>query len=119
MNKHTPAPLSGSELLKRLLERKEEKNENGQFVVINNIKDFSGTTYIRYDAMVFELNQMIKENKLIAAAPELLEAAIKLQEWNQKYPPNKVYDYGKAKAIESELTEIVNMQLEAIKKATE
>jgi hypothetical protein len=79
MNKHTPAPLSGSELLKRLLERKEEKNENGQFVVINNIKDFSGTTYIRYDAMVFELNQIIKENKLIAASPELLEALLLCQ----------------------------------------
>jgi hypothetical protein len=80
MNKHTPAPLSGSELLKRLLERKEEKNENGQFVVINNIKDFSGTTYIRYDAMVFELNQIIKENKLIAASPELLEALVAMVE---------------------------------------
>lgn len=78
--KHTPAPISGSQLLKRLLERKEEKNENGQFVVINNIQNFSGTTYIRYDAIVFELNKMLEENKLSAAAPELLESLIECLE---------------------------------------
>ena len=102
MNKHTPAPW-------------EISHEDEDIIIESNIREVDicqivGGRYFEED----EANA-----KLIAAAPELLEAAIKLQEWNQKYPPNKVYDYGRAKAIETELTEIVNMQLEAIKKATE
>lgn len=77
MNKHTPAPtINGTELLMRLIERGEERNENGEFVVINHSRNGSSTKYIRYDAMVFELNKMIKENKAFAAAPELLEACV-------------------------------------------
>ena len=57
--------------------------------------------------------------KLIAAAPGLIEACIKLKEWNDKYPPGRIYDYSQGKAIENELTSIVKMQFEAIKKATE
>lgn len=56
--------------------------------------------------------------KLIASAPDMLEACLKLVEWNKKYPPNKTYDWGKANQIEAELTEIVNQQINAINKAT-
>ncbi|OYY99529.1 MAG: hypothetical protein B7Y37_13645 [Sphingobacteriia bacterium 28-36-52] len=103
MNKHTPAPW--------LLEKTGYINHLS--VYVNDKWLFS-----------FHQNGFFKEEneanaKLIAAAPELLEAAIKLQEWNKKYPPNKIYDYGRGKAIEAELTEIVNMQIEAIKKSTE
>lgn len=63
--------------------------------------------------------EMCANAKLIAAAPGLLEACIKLKEWNDKYPPGRIYDYSQGKAIENELTSIVKMQFEAIKKATE
>ena len=64
-------------------------------------------------------SERIANAKLIAAAPGLLEACIKLKEWNDKYPPGRIYDYSQGKAIENELTSIVKMQFEAIKKATE
>ena len=65
------------------------------------------------------VDQLRANAKLIAAAPGLLEACIKLKEWNDKYPPGRIYDYSQGKAIENELTSIVKMQFEAIKKATE
>ena len=65
------------------------------------------------------VDQLRANAKLIAAAPDLIEACIKLKEWNDKYPPGRIYDYSQGKAIENELTSIVKMQFEAIKKATE
>lgn len=44
----------------------------------------------------------------------LLECVKMLQEWNKKYPPGRIYDYSLAKTIESELTEIVKAQEQAI-----
>lgn len=57
-------PVSGTLLLAELMKRKDEKNLNGQ-PVIRLIDDEigGGTTYIRYDAMVKTLNDLVKASK--------------------------------------------------------
>ena len=42
---------------------------------------------------------------------ELEEASAKLLEWNKKYPPNKIYDWGMGKQIELKLTEIIEIHI--------
>ena len=54
---------------------------------------------------------------LFISSPDMFKSIVKLQEWSKKYPPGRVYGYGEAATIESELTEIVEEQLKAIKKA--
>jgi hypothetical protein len=54
---------------------------------------------------------------LIAAAPDLLEACMKLAEWDKKHPAGRVYPDHEAKRLEQELTEIVNQAKAAIDKA--
>ena len=83
-------------------------------MAICQVYDASDSHILDMDMDVINANA-----KLIAAAPGLLEACIKLKEWNDKYPPGRIYDYSQGKAIENELTSIVKMQFEAIKKATE
>ncbi len=57
-----PTEINGSILLKKLMDRKDEKNLNGQ-PITRIIEDKIGgsTTYIRHDAMVKTLNELIKE----------------------------------------------------------
>lgn len=64
-----------------------------------------------------EKEQIEADMNLIAAAPELLEACLKLAEWDKKHPAGKLYPDHEAKKLEQELTEIVNMAKAAIDKA--
>lgn len=55
--------VSGTLLLTELMKRADETNLNGH-PVIRDIEDKSGgsTKYVRYDAMVYELNKLLKAN---------------------------------------------------------
>ena len=49
-----------------------------------------------------ETTQLREENE------RLMKSAQKLVDWNTKYPPGKIYSYGSAKVMESELQELVS-----------
>lgn len=106
--KHTPGPWKYSNAISKNCFYIETIDQSHKITLIGVI---GGGIRLKYE---IEANA-----KLIAAATELLEASIKLVEWSKKYPPGKIYDYGMANQIEKELTEITQLHVLAIKKATE
>jgi hypothetical protein len=101
-SKHTPSPWI----------IKPEKHFGFPTFEISNENELNWIAQVSNDYMPGEANA-----HLIAAAPDMYEALLKLKAWNEKYPPGQIYDYGRGVSIEKELTEIVNEGIAVIAKA--
>jgi hypothetical protein len=66
------------------------------------LRELVDTLRIQKWEKIDEAKQLREENK------RLRKAAQKLLDWNTKYPPGKIYSYGSAKVMESELQEVVS-----------
>lgn len=111
--------------------------EEGEYVTVNDffeaLQKVANKVYEQYDQQTAELREelelmkqaykevqssntdLIVKNKTIQRCAEDLSKSIEtISEWNKKYPPGRIYDYGRGKDIENELTSAINNCLQAL-----
>jgi hypothetical protein len=67
------------------------------------------------EAAELHSQQYINTNKELTAENERLRESVKdLIQWNEKYPPNRVYPYAEASNMEEQLTSCINKMKSAL-----